>query len=100
MARDLTQFFDTKSGLNDVAATFKTAAGVEIRMVTVIFTDALDAGGIFDLQAEKPSPFIQCQTADLKDVDHSSTVTIGTTTYRITGINGTGIGTSVVRLAK
>lgn len=100
MARDLSQFFDTNSGLNDVEATFKTSAGEDIRTAIVIFTDALDSGGIFDLQAEKPSPFIQCQTSDLKDVDHSSLVTIDKTTYRVVGITGTGIGTSIVRLAK
>lgn len=100
MAENLDQFFDTAQG-HTTPATFKTSAGVVIRTVNVIFTGATGNVGLHDgVDVEAAQPFLHCRTADLASVNHTSLVTIGAVTYRITNDLHDGSGTSIVLLKK
>lgn len=99
MAENLDQFFDSKQG-HTTPAQFKTAAGANIgQPVDVIFTNMIGNVGLHDdVQIEAPQPFLQCRTAHLAGVNHTSKVTIGAVTYRITNDLHDGNGISTVFL--
>lgn len=94
---DLSQFFDTTNGFA-VDATIKTAAGVTVRSVKVIFDTPLDAMQMFDASVEKATPSALCRTSDLAGVTHDHKMQINAVSYRIVKHTDDGTGISTVEL--
>lgn len=93
LTSDLTGFFNESEFAS--AAQFSHAAGAAVAISVIFDTDFLASLGI-----ETNKPTALCKSSDVASAVHGDTMVIGSTTYKIIGIQPDGTGITIVILSK